>query len=516
MLTRADAQAALLQVVVDTVPVGIVIAEAPSGRIVRVNPRMCEIMGSPIPGGPCTPLHGLDLAAEGRPLAPQDHPLTQAVAGHATRGTVAQLGRSDGDRSWVRIDGAPIHDAGGQVIGGIIAVTCIRAEREAQTLLEHTVATRTAALARSTARNQALFDHSPFDIIVAQVARSGPRVGPILGEVTIEVANAAFCHTTGWSPDSLRLRPLEAALGPQTGATIAADCRMALQHGDFECQHTLAFPVGDRLVRTFYRVLPEETPDFHRVLVTQVDVTEVRRVEVARRQAMRLEAIGQLTGGVAHDFNNLLTAVQGNLELLASKVTDKRQQRWVQTALTATQRGATLTQQLMAYARKQFLEPVATDIPAAVSGMTELIRGSLGARISLTTEFAARTWPALADPAQLELALLNLVVNARDAMRLGGSLSLSTDNCARAHANLPSELEPRDYVRLRVADTGIGMPPEVLARAVEPFFTTKQIGEGSGLGLSQAYGYARQLGGTLRLHSAVGQGTAAEMFLPRA
>lgn len=166
--------------------------------------------------------------------------------------------------------------------------------------------------------------------------------------------------------------------------------------------------------------------------------------------------------------------------------------------------------------RKQFLEPVATDIPAAVGGMTELIRGSLGSRISLTTEFAARTWPALADPAQLELALLNLVVNARDAMRLGGSLSLSTDNCARAHANLPSELEPRDYVCLRVADTGVGMPPEVLARAVEPFFTTKQIGEGSGLGLSQAYGYARQLGGTLRLHSAVGQGTAAEMFLPRA
>lgn len=502
MLTKLDTQAALLQVMVDTVPVGIVIAEAPSGRIVQVNRRMDAIMRQAAGGFPGGGHH-----PDGRLLDQAEHPLARAVAGLATEGMVLQLGRCDGSRAWVRVDGAPIHDHAGTVIGGIIAVADIQGEREAQLLLEQTVVARTAALARSTARNGALFDHSPFDIVVVQVAA---------GAVTVEAANAAFCRTTGYAADSLPMRAIEAALGGETGALLAADCRLAVQQGGFECQHTLAFPVGERLVRTFYRVLPTESAEFHRVLLTQVDLTEVRRVEAALRQAMRLEAVGQLTGGVAHEFNNLLTAIMGSLELLAGKVADARQRRWVATAATAAQRGATLTQQLMAYARKQFLAPVATDIPAVVGGMTELIRGSLGGRISLSASFAAGTWPALADPAQLELALLNLVANARDAMREGGVLSLSTHNVAREHADLPAELEARDYVRLCVRDTGTGMEPEVLARAVEPFFTTKGIGEGSGLGLSQAYGYARQLGGTLRLHSRVNEGTVAEMFLPRA
>ena len=267
-----------------------------------------------------------------------------------------------------------------------------------------------------------------------------------------------------------------------------------------------------------YRTLPAHKgggPN-QRVLLKQIDMTESYRVEIALRQAMRLEAIGQLTGGVAHEFNNLLTAILGSLELLARKLPEPQHARWVQTATSAAQRGAVLTGQLLAYARKQFMAPAVTDVPATLGANMELIRGSLGGRIVLATEFAPATWPALTDPAQLELALLNLVVNARDAMPGGGRVALSTSNVAAGDLALPPELDFGDYVLLTVTDTGVGMTAEVLARAMEPFFTTKQFGEGSGLGLSQAYGVARQLGGTIRLRSAPGEGTSAEIFLPRA
>jgi signal transduction histidine kinase len=197
-------------------------------------------------------------------------------------------------------------------------------------------------------------------------------------------------------------------------------------------------------------------------------------------------------------------------------VTEERQRRWIRVATDAAQRGALLTQQLLAYARKQFLEPTATDIPAALSGMTELIRGSLGGRITLAASFEPGTWLAHTDIAQLELALLNLMVNARTAMPEGGHLRLSTHNHPLGTPGLPPELEFRDYVVVTVKDNGTGMTPEVLAHAMEPFFTTKGVGEGSGLGLSQVYGFARQSGGTLRLTSAPGAGTVAEIFLPRA
>ena len=494
---------------VDTVPVGIVIAEAPSGRIVRGNARMEEIIGQKRMAE-CVADYAAfaGLHPDGRPIAVHEYPLARAVAGLATHGMVCQLGRGDGGYAWVRIDAAPIHGEAGAVVAGIAAVTCIEAERSAQALLEDTVAARTAALARSTSRNQALFDHSPFDIMVLQAA--------IDGAITIEEANASFCRTTGLPPAGLRMRTIEAALGGQTAASLAADCRTALREGGFECEHTLDFPVGERLMRLFYRVLPDERAGIRRVLVTQIDLSEVRRVEAALRQAMRLEGIGQLTGGVAHDFNNLLTAILGSLELLGGKVDDARQQRWIRTAVSAAQRGATLTHQLLAYARKQFLAPVAMDIPAAIGAMAELIRGSLGGRIALAIDLPPTTWAALADPAHLELALVNLVVNARDAMHNGGTLALSTDNLAAGDETLPAELEPQDYVRVAVADTGMGMEPEIVSRAMEPFFTTKGIGDGSGLGLSQAYGYARQLGGTLRLNSRPGEGTVVEIFLPRA
>ncbi len=377
-------------------------------------------------------------------------------------------------------------------------------------ILERQAEERDAALSAFKSRSRMLFEQSPLNIAVLQL-RHGDTVA-------IEECNLAFARLTGVRSEHLIEQPIETVLG-SSGTIIAADCRHCAQFGAHDCEQTLALPGGERTVRSSYRLL-SSAAGLHRatqrVLLTQIDLTESRRVENALRQSMRLEAIGQLTGGVAHEFNNLLTAILGSLELLGRRLGNESQLRWIQNATSAALRGARLTHQLLAYSRKQFMDPVPTDIPACLGSMTELLRGSVGGRITFATEYAADTWPAVADPAQLELALLSLVVNARDAMPDGGKLLLSTSNHAGDDDGLPSELIKGDYVRLCVADTGTGMSPDTLARAMEPFFTTKGIGAGSGLGLSQAYGVARQLGGTLRLRSALGEGTRAEMFLPRA
>jgi PAS domain S-box-containing protein len=246
------------------------------------------------------------------------------------------------------------------------------------------------------------------------------------------------------------------------------------------------------------------------------EIAERRATEAALIQAQRFEAVGQLTGGVAHDFNNLLTAVVGNLQLLRPRQTDPRTLRQVDAALQAAQRGGELTRQLLAYARKQRLEPRPVDANAIVSGMEQLMRRSLGRLVCIETRMEPQPWPALSDPAQLESVLLNLAINARDAMPGGGHLRITTRNVVAGDETLPPELPRGDYVLLSVVDEGSGMPPEVAAKAFEPFFTTKEIGKGSGLGLAQVQGVVRQFGGTVRLRSAVGAGTTVEVFLPRA
>jgi signal transduction histidine kinase len=489
-------------------PLGMVVAEAPSGRILHGNTAAHRILRRNI--GPIEHQSGYDRMVwfhpDGRRVAAPEFPLARALAGETVDGITLQAERGDGTLGWVRLNAAPVRD-GGRITYAIVTIDDIADERQEHTLLEQTVAIRTTALHQSEVRTWTLFEHSPLDLLVLQVDAAGI--------VRVDECNTAFCRTTGLHADQLIGRPIAEALG-QTGARIASDCLTCLAQGGFECQHSLTFPVGELVVRTYYRPLPDEEAGSRRILLTQIDLTESRRVEGALRQAMRLEAIGQLTGGVAHEFNNLLTAVLGSLDLLSRRVVDERERRWVQTATSAAQRGATLTGQLLAYARKQFLAPAATDVPASLGTMMELIRGSLGSRITLATEFHPATWPAFADPAQLELALLNLLVNARDAMRNGGRVMISTENRPAGHADLPQELEPGDGQQHVVADTGTGMPPDILSRAMEPFFTTKGIGEGSGLGLSQAYGVARQLGGTLRLRSTPGAGTTAHLFLPRA
>ncbi|MEG8020500.1 response regulator [Sphingomonas aerolata] len=232
-------------------------------------------------------------------------------------------------------------------------------------------------------------------------------------------------------------------------------------------------------------------------------------------QAQKMEAIGQLTGGIAHDFNNLLTAVIGSLDLLLRRTDDEKIRRLASMALQAGERGATLTAQLLSFSRRQHLSPVPVEPNQVVASMADLLARSIGAAVTVELDLADDVWRAMVDPTQLEVVLLNLAINARDAMPSGGVVRIATRNLAAVPDALTAELNPGAYVSIEVADTGAGMTPAVLARAFEPFFTTKGQGKGTGLGLAQVYGFARQSGGTVRIVSAENEGTVITLYLPR-
>jgi PAS domain S-box-containing protein len=248
------------------------------------------------------------------------------------------------------------------------------------------------------------------------------------------------------------------------------------------------------------------------------DVTAQRRLESELRHAQKLEAVGQLTGGIAHDFNNLLSVVIGNLQLLERPLKgEARLSSNVGTALRAALRGADLTRRLLAFARQQVLEPRVINPSRLVSDTQDLLKRTLGAAIELRSELAGDAWPVFVDPGHFESSVLNLAINARDAMPAGGCLTLATRNVnfAEDDPGRHPKLAPGDYVEVSVRDTGAGMTQEVVKRAFEPFFTTKETGKGTGLGLSMVYGYAEQSGGVATIESEPGRGTVVRMFLPR-
>ncbi|MBL8251105.1 MAG: PAS domain S-box protein, partial [Candidatus Competibacter sp.] len=253
------------------------------------------------------------------------------------------------------------------------------------------------------------------------------------------------------------------------------------------------------------------------VVLLARDITQHRLTESSLRHAQKMEAVGQLTGGVAHDFNNLLAVILGNLELLAEALTDSSLSDLVQRALGAVERGTTLIRRLLTFSRQQPLQPVPINLNTLVTGLSDLVRRSLGETIEVKTVLAPNLLQTLIDPHEFESALLNLVVNARDAMPDGGQLILETENRWVGEETARQQLfqvQPGQYVTLTVSDTGTGMSPEVMEHAFEPFFTTKQVGQGSGLGLSMVYGLVKESGGHIHIYSEVGQGTAIRIFLP--
>ncbi|NNE23863.1 MAG: PAS domain S-box protein [Rhizobiales bacterium] len=258
----------------------------------------------------------------------------------------------------------------------------------------------------------------------------------------------------------------------------------------------------------------EDPPVFVAVVL---DTTERLQTERALQQSQRMEAIGQLTGGIAHDFNNLLTVVIGNLELLQMRDLDQTQNELVSEAQEAADLGARLTARLLAFARRSHLEPQTVDLNAQVLGLTDLLHRTLGEQINLSNALSTGLWSVRADPTQIESAIVNLAVNARDAMARGGKLVIETRNSVFDDDAATREIgvKPGDYVQLSVSDTGTGMSRQVQERVFEPFFTTKEAGRGTGLGLSMVYGFAKQSGGHVTVYSEIDQGTTINLYLPR-
>ncbi len=333
----------------------------------------------------------------------------------------------------------------------------------------------------------------------------------------IEDVTEAWLEMMGYRRDEVIGRPLINFLTEASARQLVQrDWPALLQEGELSnIEYRAVTKAGDILdVTASARIEREEEQGVPRVLGGLSNITERRRAEEALRQSQKIETIGQLTGGVAHDFNNLLAVILGNLELLRKRLPDDpRWESLIENALQGVHRGAGLTQRLLAFARKQDLKPKPVDVQELVRGMADLLQRSLGPMVKVDTHFPLHLCCAHVDANQLELTLLNLAVNARDAMPHGGTLSISASEQVLL-AGASDGLEPGTYVCLSVADTGTGMDAATLSRATEPFFTTKEPGQGTGLGLSMAHGLAAQSGGRLILRSKPAQGTTAELWLP--
>jgi PAS domain S-box-containing protein len=349
-------------------------------------------------------------------------------------------------------------------------------------------------------------------------------LGALNSKGYFETSNPAWSTVLGWSE-----------------AEVASMSIFELLHPD-DLEHTRAgfelTQVGQPALRFVNRYRCKDgryrwiswvgIPEDGFVYCTGRDVTTEREAEIelaaaqeALRHSQKMEAIGHLTGGIAHDFNNLLTGIIGSLDLVRRRMAAGRPDDispFMDGASASAFRAASLTHRLLAFARRQSLDIRPNDINGLVGGMEELLRRSLGERIDLETALAADLWTALTDANQLESAILNLALNARDAMQEGGRLTIETANVVldAAYASLQEEVQPGEYVVVSVSDTGIGMAADVVAKAVDPFFTTKPAGQGTGLGLSMVYGFAKQSRGHLRIYSEVGQGTSVKLYLPRA
>ncbi len=336
-----------------------------------------------------------------------------------------------------------------------------------------------------------------------------------------ETTNPAWQLTLGWSDDELRGFRFTDLLHPDDiGRSQTALDALSSNHPVLNLETRYRHKDGS------YRWLSwVAVPESGKLYCSARDITNekqqaeaLRTAEEALRQSQKMDAVGQLTGGLAHDFNNLLMGVSGNIELLKNHVAKGRTEgleRYINAALEGSRRAAALTHRLLAFSRRQTLDPKLTDVDQLVDGMAELIRRTVGPSIAMDVIATRDAWPALVDPHQLENALLNLCLNARDAMPDGGQMLIETSN---QHLEEPDarglELSPGHYVALCVSDNGTGMSEEVLKRAFDPFFTTKPIGMGTGLGLSMIYGFARQSGGGVCIQSTPGRGTRVCIYVP--
>ena len=331
--------------------------------------------------------------------------------------------------------------------------------------------------------------------------------------------NRRYAQWFGTSSEGMKDRPILEVIGPHVFAQVEDKVRRALAGEEVIYEYSMPGPGGETLF-TRSTLVPDFGPDGEVIgcYVHAVDITEQRRTQGALAQAQKMEAIGQLTGGLAHDFNNMLTVVMGNLQGLVDALGDHPAvAEYVEPALAAAEGGAGLIRRLLAFSRQQPIAPVVVEVNELVLDMARMIRRSLPSTITVSTASRDVDLRALVDPNQLESALLNLALNARDAMPNGGELRIECSlECIEGAAAADLELPPGCYVQITVADNGTGMDGATLARVFEPFFTTKKFGLGSGLGMAMVYGFIKQSGGGVRIRSRQAVGTTVSLLLPQA
>ena len=432
----------------------------------------------------------------------------------------ARYRRSDGEWRWLRSESQPRWGATGEHVGFIgVAHDVTEAKKAQQQLtqlnerLERRVDERTAQLAATEALVGTFFEHSSECHAILVEEDGGFRYQEV---------NPATLRLYGMGRDEVVGRRTADVLGPEMGAAVDRHLAQCLREGGSRHYERRQ---GAGVVEAVATAVPSREGEARRVIVSARDVTERRRLEDHLRQSQKMEALGQLTGGVAHDFNNMLTLVLGGLDTIDRQLgglpdapATARIARAKAMALQGVQRAQALTDRLLAFSRQQALAPQAVNANTLVGGICDLLQQTLGEQIALQTNLAEALWNAFVDPNQLENALINLAVNARDAMPRGGKLVIETANRfldAATIGSLPERIEPGEYVMVAVSDTGGGMDEDTRKRAFDPFFTTKEIGKGTGLGLSQVYGFARQSSGQVQIESALGKGTVVRIFLPR-
>jgi PAS domain S-box-containing protein len=483
-------------------------------------------------------IHGLPPAAADEPhedwvqrIHPEDREATEKIFRDAVAGDVCDYSvqyrivrPSDGETRWISVKSTIERDENGKAIRlvgahtdvteQVVADLALRQSEEQFRKLADQLAELNATLAQrveeKTRERDRIWNVSQDLLVVAD--RDG----------VWRTVNPAWTKTLGWSEAELLNRTSEWLEHPDDGGLTRTEVNRLIQ-GNL----TVKFEGRFRHKDGSYRWLSwTGVPDQDHIYAVARDVTaekaaadRLKATEEALLQAQKMEAVGQLTGGIAHDFNNLLTGIVGSLDLLQTRLNQGRTEnvaRYINAAMTSANRAAALTHRLLAFARRQPLIPKSVDANQLVVSLEDLLRRTIGEAIDLEIAASDDLWCTLCDPNQLESALLNLAINARDAMPDGGELTIATANAriGGLTAETPALL-PGDYICIEVTDTGVGMSAEVAARAFDPFFTTKPIGQGTGLGLSMIYGFARQSNGHVTIDSRLGQGTSIKLYLPR-